>query len=251
MAILLGRHLGFLTTARTARQNRRLVAVGNDRPRSEQENEPRPPAPSPFHAGHSSSQSSDGESNDCLGHGDDCPAAACFCYNRKMITRWSRLRYAGGIWISLAAGLLFLSAGACLAGEPFGLSLSVSDSNHTQSTTQPSETGKRPVLESATDLPFTARWKVTYVGALPATDVLVHFFVVQIARLGQDPPPLDPSVVLVEGALLMDFDTNSKSNAEMPFRSDHPGKYLVWIEATIKQDKTSQTQHAAVELVVK
>lgn len=163
----------------------------------------------------------------------------------------SRKRSCGPTWIC-ATVLFWLTAGACLGSEPFNASLSVSDSNHTQSTTQPSEeAGKRPVLESAADLPFTARWRITYVGAAPVADVLVHFFVVQIGKLGQDPPALDPSVVLLESALLMDFDGNSSSSAEMPFHIDHPGKYLIWIEATIKQDKTSQTQHAAVELVVK
>lgn len=169
-----------------------------------------------------------------------------------MATNQSRLRRTDGNWVWTSFAIVCLTAGACIGGEPFNASLSVSDSNHSQSTTQPSEApGKRPVLESTTDLPFTARWKMTYVGATPATDVLVHFFVVRILKLGQDPPPLDPATVLVESALLMDFDKNSSSSADLPVRIDNPGKYLVWIEATIKQDKASQIQHAAVELIVK
>ncbi len=155
-------------------------------------------------------------------------------------------------WIGIAIALLCWAARASPGGEPFNASLSVSDSNHSQSTTQPSQTSeRRPVLESTTDLPLSARWKMTYVGGPPAADVLVHFFVVRIDKLGQDPPALDPAIVLVESALLMDFDPNSSSSADLPFRIDNPGKYLVWIEATIGQGNGSKTQHAAVELIVK
>jgi hypothetical protein len=105
----------------------------------------------------------------------------------------------------------------------------------------------RPRLEASAEAKFTIRWKVTRNEGEPLKDVLVHFYVVQIERAGQAPPALEPRVVQLESALTMDFESKTTASAEMSFRPQKPGTYLLRIEA----EGANQQTFAELDLIAK
>src|SRR5439155_16960421 len=120
------------------------------------------------------------------------------------------LRQRTGEWLQRwpEIAFLFAIAWACsLQAEEFRLSLELSQDNHRQATTNPVDDHevkpivKRPSMTIDAGSRITAAWKVTYVARPPINDVLVHFYVVKLARPGQAPPPLAPQAVLLESAL--------------------------------------------------
>ena len=74
------------------------------------------------------------------------------------------------------------------------MSLELSQESHHQATTNPADPhevkpiAKRPSMTIEADSKITAAWKVTYIAKPMANDVLVHFYIVKIARSGQAPP---------------------------------------------------------------
>jgi hypothetical protein len=106
-------------------------------------------------------------------------------------------------------------------------------------------------MQAAADSQFTATWKVVRHAKDGTKDTLVHFYVVKVDRQGQAPPALDPSVVVLESALTMDFPTGEVAGGTQRFRVDGPGIYLVRIEAGGDPDKPGLEDFAEMELVVK
>ena len=109
----------------------------------------------------------------------------------------------------------------------------------------------RPALESSSDVKFSAKWKVTNSSKETLKDVLVHFYVVRINKLGQAPPPLEPQDVVIESAQTMDFSPGSTTSAVLQFKPDRAGIYLVRIEAQGAADGAGHEDFASMDLVVK
>jgi len=105
----------------------------------------------------------------------------------------------------------------------------------------------RPRLQASADGKFTIRWKITRTAAEPVKDALVHFYLVQIERPGQAPPPLEPGIVQLESALTMDFDAKTSASAQMSFRPQKAGVYLVRIEV----EGANAATFAEMDLVAK
>jgi hypothetical protein len=154
----------------------------------------------------------------------------------------------------------FIALGAIprrVLGNHFEVTLAVSDARSTQSATtetDPPSAGaivKRPVMESAFGTRCTASWKVTSENKEMLKDVLVHFYVVRIDKLGQAPPPLEPTQVVLETALSMDFANHTKSSAQLQFQPDRPGIYLIRIETQGTTEAKRHEHYAAMDLVVK
>ena len=151
----------------------------------------------------------------------------------------------------IIAALAFSSAARA---EDFATTLVVSDGVARQeAATQPAKvaTARRTVMECKAGVVVTAGWKLVSTAKAPIKDVLVHFYVVKIDRLGQPPPPLDPRQVIVESALTMDFDVGSTTHANLDFRPDHEGIYLVRIEAEQGTGAESSVSFKDLDLVVK
>lgn len=122
---------------------------------------------------------------------------------------------------------------------------------HTTATTAPSAMPRRVTLESSAENPFTVVWKVVRRDPTAAVDGLVHFYVVKMDRQGQAPPPLEPSRVVLESAVTMDFPPGETSGGTQQFRVDGPGIYLVRVEIGADPDKPGSEDFAELELVAK
>ncbi len=109
----------------------------------------------------------------------------------------------------------------------------------------------RKVLQAAADGSFTLKWKVTGTAKDMAKDVVVHFYVVKLGHQGQAPPPLEPTQVVLEGAIRMDFPDGEAASGTQPFRLDEPGVYLLRVEAGGDPDKPGSADAAELELVAK
>ena len=126
----------------------------------------------------------------------------------------------------------------------------VDGSRHASTSSQkaqaaPKTVAKRAQFEVKTGAKLQIRWKITCISKDSFKDVLVHFYVVPIAKAGQAPPPLDPKIVKMESAQTMDFTNGVSTSAELGFTPDEPGVYLVQIEVP------GQQMSAAMDLTVK
>ena len=155
--------------------------------------------------------------------------------------------------LTLAIGLL---PGRLLAGD-FNVSLSVSDGQNSQTGKTENDPPKlrevvvRPSMESAFGKRCTASFKITNQFRSAIKDVLVHFYVVRIDKLGQKPPPLEPNEVVIESAQTVDFDPKGSTSGELQFVCDRPGMYLVRIETSGIAEATGSENYAAIDLIVK
>ncbi|MHB8522233.1 MAG: hypothetical protein ACYDH9_15950 [Limisphaerales bacterium] len=111
---------------------------------------------------------------------------------------------------------------------------------------------RRAVLHARVNEPLTVRWTCVSPDGKAVPDVLVHFFVVREDRLNQaQVPDLKLDRVVVESALTMDFKDRDPAKANLSFKVDQPGTYLVRIEAQTP-DATQLTENfAALDLEVK
>jgi len=161
--------------------------------------------------------------------------------------------------MTLAALLLLLGGVARGAGYDVSLELSNGKDSAT-ATSKPAGDGPVPhvdplahraVLQAAADGSFTLKWKVTRTAQDQAKDELVHFYVVKVEHQGQAPPPLEPTQVVLEGAVRMDFPNGDTATGTQPFRLEEPGIYLVCVEAGGDPDKPGTADAAELELVAK
>lgn len=159
------------------------------------------------------------------------------------------------LWSPVIFVVLGVLAGPALAGD-FDLSLQVSDAGHKQSTASAAEKAasstlvNRPKMEAPANALLTAHWTVKCTSKDPLTDVLVHFYVVRIDKPGQAPPPLEPRSVVIESALTMDFEAGKTSSAELQFRPDGPGIFLVRVETEARVGNADHEDFAALDLIV-
>ena len=82
-------------------------------------------------------------------------------------------------------------------------------------------------------------------------DALIHFYVVKIDKAGQNPPPLEPKVVVIETAQTLDFTADISASAELEFKPDKPGIYLVRVESQNTAEHAAHEHFAAMEIHVK
>lgn len=158
-------------------------------------------------------------------------------------------------WLALGL-LLLLWTGDVARGAGYELSLEIRDGKEKLITAnRPVEAGKsaakRALMEGRSDVQFTAIWKVKRTGKDEAKDVLVHFYVVRIGRLGEAPPPLEPKRVVIESALTMDFPPEESAGAQLKLKVNEPGVYLVRIEVRPNGDEPGHEDFAALDLVIK
>src|SRR5947209_13934448 len=151
-------------------------------------------------------------------------------------------------------GMLFTLTTAA-PGAGYKISLKVSDGQHERTATSQLPERHKPgelrlTLETRAGTKCTATWKVARSARDEAKDVLVHFYVVRIGRAGEAPPPLDPAKVAIETALTMDFPPAEASSATLQFKVDHPGVYLVRVEARPNSEEPGHEEYAAIDLVV-
>jgi len=111
----------------------------------------------------------------------------------------------------------------------------------------------RPVLVAEASKPIRVHWKVTSTATKgEAKDVLIHFFVVTLAEVGQSTVPKLDKDVVSESALTMDFQPKDKASGELEFRIEKPGVYLVRVETRDTASEPGGHDHfAALDLVVK
>jgi hypothetical protein len=148
---------------------------------------------------------------------------------------------------------------ACTAarGAGYDAALEVRDGKNVhsakqgKSTTAPSTMARRVVFEGSVDGQFTAKWKIVRTDQTLVKDELVHIYVVKMERQGQAPPALEPSRVVIESAVTMDFPAGETAGGTQQFRVDGPGIYLVRVEVGADPEKPGIEDYAELELVVK
>ena len=89
----------------------------------------------------------------------------------------------------------------------------------------------RPVLTVKGASILKVHWSVasmTNTGNIP--DVTIHFFLARQEKIGQRELPKIGADVTAEGALIMDFEPQAKSSAELSLQVPEPGNYLLRVE---------------------
>lgn len=133
------------------------------------------------------------------------------------------------------------------------LDVSTADDKQTAFVDQtPPESGKnpRPVLKAKVGEPIRIEWMMTNVYPHKTLEnVVVHFYVARIAKVGQkDLPDLQGEVVL-ESAFDMDFKPGAKAGQRSSLRINSPGVYLVRVES--RQTQSDHEHFSAVDLVIR
>jgi hypothetical protein len=158
------------------------------------------------------------------------------------------------------AGIFFvfvlLLAASSVDAANFDATLDLSDGStsqtaHSGAATTGDPLTHRAALTGSANATYTMKWKVVRSAKDEAKDVLVHAYVVKMDKQGQAPPALEPSAVVIESAISMDFPPGEVSSATQPFHVDGPGVYLIRIEAGGDPDKPGSADFAEIELVVK
>ena len=116
-----------------------------------------------------------------------------------------------------------------------------------------SKAKKRAVLNAKVGDRITVRWTMTNKDAKKAVkNVLVHFFAVKLAEIGQKTTPKLDKGVIAESALVMDFNPKDKTQGELSFVIDRAGPYLIRVETIGAAIGDSGHEHfAALDLLVK
>ena len=116
----------------------------------------------------------------------------------------------------------------------------------------PPASGKnpRPVVRGKAGEPLQIKWMFTNVYPHKTlNDVVVHFYVVKQAKVGQkELPELNDDTIVVETAFDMDFRPGGKAGGRQTVRIDAPGAYLVRVES--RQTGSDHEHFAAIDLVI-
>src|SRR5579871_2101382 len=90
---------------------------------------------------------------------------------------------------------------------------------------------KRGVLKIKAGERVQVHWTLKNTDAKQSVkDVLVHFFAVKEAELGQKTTPKLNKDVVIETALTMDFNPKDKAEGNATLKIEQPGPYLVRVE---------------------
>lgn len=156
-------------------------------------------------------------------------------------------------WLSLTFVLLTVSS-ASAADFAIVLKVQVGKKSLTASE-QKADIGaaqkKREVLRVKAGDKVQVRWTMTNRDKAALKGVLVHFFAVKQAELGQKIQPKLDKGVLAESALIMDFNPKDKATGELNFAVAQPGPYLLRLETIgAAVGDRGQEFFAALELLV-
>jgi hypothetical protein len=123
---------------------------------------------------------------------------------------------------------------------------------HAESAPPAAKAKARMIVVAETGKPIRALWTVSSAAKDDEMkDVLIHFFVVRVAEVGQKTVPKLDKDVAAETALTMDFQPTDKASGQLEFQIDKPGAYLVRLETLGSANDPSHEQFAALDLVVK
>jgi len=110
---------------------------------------------------------------------------------------------------------------------------------------------KREVLRLKAGDRVQVRWTMINRDKAAIKNVLVHFFAVKEAELGQKIQPKLDKGVQAESALVMDFNPKDKATGELAFIVAQPGPYLLRLETIgAAVGERGQEFFAALELLV-
>jgi hypothetical protein len=115
----------------------------------------------------------------------------------------------------------------------------------------PPETGKtpRPVLKARVNDPIKIQWMFTNVYPHKTLEnVVVHFFIARVEKVGQKELPDLRGDVVMENAFDMDFKPGTKVGQRCTLRIDAPGVYMVRIET--RQTRSDHEHFSAIDLVI-
>jgi hypothetical protein len=115
----------------------------------------------------------------------------------------------------------------------------------------PPESGKNPreVLKANVNEPIRVQFQLTNVYPHKTLEnVVVHFYVARIQKVGQKELPDLKSEVVTETAFDMDFKPGGKAGQRSTLRIDKPGTYLIRVET--RNTQSDHEHFAAIDLVV-
>jgi hypothetical protein len=115
----------------------------------------------------------------------------------------------------------------------------------------PPDWGKnpRPVVKARVGDPIKIHWLFTNIYPHKTLEnVVVHFFIVRAAKVGQKELPELKDDVVLEAAFDMDFKPGGKAGQRNTLRIDTPGVYLIRVES--RQTQSDHEHFAAIDLVV-
>ena len=156
--------------------------------------------------------------------------------------------------LSLAFGLAALGLTASARAEHAKITLDVITKSGQQTAfvdQTPPAWGKnpRPVIKAKAGDPIKVNFMLTNVYPHKTLEnVVVHFFVVGVKKVGQKETPDLSGDVVVESAFEMDFKPGAKAGLRNTMRIDKPGVYLVRVET--RQTNSDHEHFSAIDLVV-
>jgi hypothetical protein len=170
----------------------------------------------------------------------------------------SRIAIAAFVLIGAYVGASrFLGAAPESASVPFAIDLEVkagkaAKTAHAQPVDAAAKPKPREVLETKAAETVTVKWTVRNPDAKQTLkDVRIHFFAVKAEKPGQETVPKLTKDVAAESALTMDFKPMDKTEAELTFKIEKAGCYLLRLETKGAAGKDGKEQFAALDLVVR
>jgi len=160
-------------------------------------------------------------------------------------------------WCIVSLVMGWVLASSRMAAPPFAIDLEVQSAKvhntaHAEVVASGARASHRDVLDATAREPITVRWtlrSMAHKETIP--DVVVHFFVVQEDKPGQQTVPKLDNGVAVETALTMDFKPTDKTQGELTFTLDRPGSYLIRLETIgAMAGSAGHESYAAMDLVV-
>jgi hypothetical protein len=107
----------------------------------------------------------------------------------------------------------------------------------------------RPVVKAKVGDPIKINWTLTNVYPHKTLEnVVVHFFVVGVKKVGQKEAPDLNGDVVQESAFEMDFKPGGKAGQRNTLKIDRPGVYLVRVET--RQTNSDHEHFSAIDLVI-
>jgi len=159
------------------------------------------------------------------------------------------------MWRSIALAVLTLGLFAPLVrAEHAKIHLDVASSHDKQTAfvdQTPPDSGKnpRPVVKAKPGEPIRIEWLMTNVYPHKTLEnVVVHFFIARIEKVGQKALPDLQGDVVLESAFDMDFKPGAKAGQRNTLKIDAPGVYLVRVES--RQTQSDHEHFAAIDLVI-
>jgi len=122
---------------------------------------------------------------------------------------------------------------------------------HTHESPSSEKSPDRPVLRAKADDDLRVLWRATNTHRSDAfQDVLVHFFVVKVDKIGQEKVPNVLKDAEHEGALTTDYNPEERSSGQFTVKIRKRGAYLLRVETIGMQAKHGHEHYAAMDLLI-